>query len=197
MMKYEMKSMQNKYLEEREKALQEEKESREKLLNDVVQNERRKLSQIRAEVVSDCKTEMKNYMAEQRQLDNQLRQQHYVALDLFLESARQQLKLLMDNGSRTEHAPHTGPDSRAGCATSPFSSSSLSLPPPLSSSSSSSSSSSQSSSTTGAAAATPLSTSSTVATATLTTTTTAAATTTSSSSSSTSSQQTKSNNDSS
>ncbi|XP_052825138.1 uncharacterized protein LOC106882475 isoform X3 [Octopus bimaculoides] len=184
MMKYEMKSMQNKYLEEREKALQEEKESREKLLNDLVQNERRKLSQIRAEVVSDCKTEMKNYMAEQRQLDNQLRQQHYVALDLFLESARQQLKLLMDNGSRTENAAHTGPVSRAGCTTSPFSSSSLSLPPP---SSSSSSSSSQSSSTTGAAAATPLSTSSTVATATLTTT--------SSSSSSTSSQQTKSNND--
>lgn len=43
------------------------------------------------------------------QLDNQLRQRHYAALDLFLESARQQLRLLMERDSNVVMPPADDP----------------------------------------------------------------------------------------
>lgn len=109
LMKSELESIQEGYLEERKKALESEKESREKLLNDLVEEERRKSRQIGREVLQSCKEEMKNYVAEQRQLDNQLRQRHYAALDLFLESARQQLRLLMERDSNVVMPPADDP----------------------------------------------------------------------------------------
>lgn len=114
LMKSELESIQEGYLEERKKALESEKDSREKLLNDLVEEERQKSRQVGREALQSCKEEMKNYVAEQRQLDQQLRRRHYAALDLFLASARQQLQLLMEGETDLVSNPVDNPRPMTG-----------------------------------------------------------------------------------
>ncbi|XP_077994931.1 coiled-coil domain-containing protein 91-like isoform X2 [Glandiceps talaboti] len=80
-----------------EKALNEERQRSKEAIKTVFEEERDKQETAIKQVTLKCREEMLQYIQEQRKADSTLRQRSLASMDLFLESARQQLQLLMQD----------------------------------------------------------------------------------------------------
>ncbi|GFO26844.1 coiled-coil domain-containing protein 91-like [Plakobranchus ocellatus] len=74
---------------------EEEKRLAQEQMAQLAREERERSRQMSREAVEASRLESQGYLQEQRQADSRVRQRHLASLDLFLESSRQQIALLM------------------------------------------------------------------------------------------------------
>ncbi|KAL9982874.1 hypothetical protein ACROYT_G004984 [Oculina patagonica] len=79
-----------------EDSIKEERETSKVVLEEVLKEERQCGKEFAQEVKDETKTEMLEYLKAKQEADRAARQKHLHGLDLFLESARAQLKMLME-----------------------------------------------------------------------------------------------------
>ncbi|XP_045174757.2 coiled-coil domain-containing protein 91-like [Mercenaria mercenaria] len=87
---------------EMETALKEQKEKYEDQLHEALKQERTNSKESVQETAQCVKDDMNQYLKQQREADRSTQRRQLASLDLFLESARHQLSLLMDNNSSVD-----------------------------------------------------------------------------------------------
>ncbi|XP_070564912.1 coiled-coil domain-containing protein 91-like [Ptychodera flava] len=80
-----------------QKCLEEEKQRSREAIKNALQEERGRQEAAIKQVTIKCREDMVQYIQERKRADSTLRQRSMASMDLFLESARQQLKLLMQD----------------------------------------------------------------------------------------------------
>lgn len=88
--------------EESQEALNKERQNSKEELEKMLGEERQHSRETAQQCVAATREEMKEHLQEQRKRDKALHQRQLASLDLFLESARHQLQILLDNN--TEHS---------------------------------------------------------------------------------------------
>ncbi|XP_041366285.1 coiled-coil domain-containing protein 91-like [Gigantopelta aegis] len=91
-----LKSMKEDCVKEMEQAVEEERTKSKELLEESLKDAKEQTREAVKETQEAAQREMKSYVQEQRQADSVLRQRHLSTLDLFLDSARRQISLLLE-----------------------------------------------------------------------------------------------------
>lgn len=91
-----------------EATIKEQKESNKAALEDALAEERKRGKEFAEEIKDETKKEMLQYIRAKQEADRAARQRHLHGLDLFLESARAQLKALMDDQTELDPSETSG-----------------------------------------------------------------------------------------
>lgn len=91
-----------------EATIKEQKESNKAALEDALAEERKRGKEFAEEIKDETKKEMLQYIRTKQEADRAARQRHLHGLDLFLESARAQLKALMDDQTELDPSETSG-----------------------------------------------------------------------------------------
>ncbi|KAM7435663.1 Coiled-coil domain-containing protein [Porites harrisoni] len=91
-----------------EATIKEQKESNKAALEDALAEERKRGKEFADEIKDETKKEMLQYIRAKQEADRAARQKHLHGLDLFLESARAQLKALMDDQTELDPSETSG-----------------------------------------------------------------------------------------
>lgn len=91
-----------------EATIKEQKESNKAALEDALAEERQRAKEFAEEIKDETKKEMLQYIRAKQEADRAARQKHLHGLDLFLESARAQLKALMDDQTELDPSETSG-----------------------------------------------------------------------------------------
>ncbi|XP_062601617.1 coiled-coil domain-containing protein 91-like [Saccostrea cucullata] len=84
-------------LSQTQNLLEQERKQFQETLKKHMEEERKSHKESMDRVIEFANQEMRTYLQENRQMDRQLHQRQHASLDVFLSSAREQLKLLMEN----------------------------------------------------------------------------------------------------
>lgn len=96
-MREEMNEERKKYIEETKAALSEEKDKNKETMRELLEQEKNHCRDCLKSAIHDIKADMQNHIAQQKQKDQVVRHRQLSSLDVFLETAKQQLNVLMES----------------------------------------------------------------------------------------------------